>query len=123
MKIHTCALVYASDNEFISAAGAAHGYTFKHEGVQLVTSLDHTIWFHTPARADDWLLYDIYSSRLSTGRGVVFGRMYSRDGTLVATTAQEGLIRLSETELGKLHSAQQELQKETLKNLNNVSKL
>lgn len=57
------------------------------------------MWFHKPARADEWLLYDMHSPRTNNGRGVAFGRIYSRDGILIATTAQEGVIRLSELEV------------------------
>jgi acyl-CoA thioesterase len=63
-----------------------------------MTSLDHSIWFHAPARADEWLLYDIHSPRTNNGRGVAFGRIYNRDGLLIATCAQEGIVRLSALE-------------------------
>jgi acyl-CoA thioesterase-2 len=56
-------------------------------------SLDHTIWFHRPFRADEWLLYDQVSPSASGGRGLALGRLFSEDGRLVATVAQEGLIR------------------------------
>lgn len=117
MRLHACAIAYASDNEFLSTAGASHGQTFKTEGVLLVTSLDHTIWFHMLARADEWLLYDTYSPRTLDGRGLVFGKIYTRDGVLVATTAQEGLMRLSASEREKHLKLQAELQKDLLQNL------
>ena len=56
-------------------------------------SLDHTIWFHRPFRADEWWLYDQVSPSASGGRGLAFGRVFTQDGRLVATVAQEGLIR------------------------------
>ncbi len=56
-------------------------------------SLDHTIWFHRPFRADEWLLYDQASPSASGARGLGIGRVFTEDGTLVATVAQEGLIR------------------------------
>ena len=59
----------------------------------VAASLDHTVWFHKPLRADEWLLYR-QSSPVATGaRGLALGEMFSRDGTLVASVAQEGLIR------------------------------
>lgn len=117
MKFHACIIAYASDSGFINTAATANGYTFNSQGIGMMTSLDHTVWFHTPARADEWLLYDIYSPRTSGGRGVAFGRIYSRDGTLVATTAQEGIVRLSALEQEKLQKAQAELERELSHNL------
>ena len=57
-------------------------------------SLDHTIWFHRPFRADEWWLYDQVSPSASGGRGLALGRVFTQDGRLVATVAQEGLIRM-----------------------------
>jgi acyl-CoA thioesterase-2 len=56
-------------------------------------SLDHTIWFHRPFRADEWLLYDQVSPSASGARGLAIGRVFTQEGRLVATVAQEGLIR------------------------------
>jgi acyl-CoA thioesterase-2 len=56
-------------------------------------SLDHTIWFHRPFRADEWLLYDQHSPSASGARGLGIGRVFTEDGRLVASVAQEGLIR------------------------------
>ena len=56
-------------------------------------SLDHTIWFHRPFRADEWLLYDQASPSASGARGLAIGRVFTADGSLVASVAQEGLIR------------------------------
>ncbi len=58
-----------------------------------VTSLDHTVWFHEPPRVDDWLLYDQRSAWAGNGRALCRGRFWSTDGRLVATVAQEGLVR------------------------------
>ncbi len=58
-----------------------------------VASLDHAMWFHRPVRADEWLLYAMDSPSSSGGRGFTRGALYDRDGRLVASTAQEGLIR------------------------------
>ena len=58
-----------------------------------MASLDHTLWFHRPFRADEWWLYDQWSPSAHGGRGLAFGHVYTTDGTLVATAAQEGVIR------------------------------
>ena len=60
----------------------------------VMASIDHAMWFHRPLRADDWLLYSIESPSASGARGFSRGSIYSRDGRLVASTAQEGLIRV-----------------------------
>ncbi|CAO0790252.1 unnamed protein product [Mucor circinelloides] len=101
MKLHACIIAYASDSGFITTAAAANGYLINSRSLGMIASLDHSIWFHTPARADKWLLYDVHSPRTNSGRGMVFGKIYSQDGTLVATTAQEGIVRLSEREQEK----------------------
>lgn len=101
MKLHACIIAYASDSGFITTAAAANGYLISSRSIGMIASLDHTIWFHTPARADTWLLYDIHSPRTNNGRGMAFGKIYSQDGILVATTAQEGIVRLSEREQEK----------------------
>ncbi|KAI9025890.1 HotDog domain-containing protein [Phycomyces nitens] len=93
-KLHACAIAYASDSGLIVTASKTNGYIYSTMG--MVVSLDHTIWFHAPARIDEWLLHDMYSPRTSEGRGIAFGKIYTQDGTLVASTAQEGLVRLSE---------------------------
>ena len=59
-----------------------------------MASLDHTIWFHRPFRADEWWLYDQHSPAAQGGRGLAFAEVFTQDGTLVASVAQEGLIRL-----------------------------
>ncbi|KAI8876946.1 Thioesterase/thiol ester dehydrase-isomerase [Backusella circina FSU 941] len=98
LKFHACIIAYSSDSGFINTAARANGYTYNSDGIGMMSSLDHSIWFHQPSRADEWLLYDMHSPRTSGGRGVAFGRIYSRDGRLVATTAQEGVLRLSAEE-------------------------
>lgn len=119
MRLHTCVIAYASDNELISAAGAACGNMSRSENIGMMASLDHTIWFHLPTvtRADEWLLYDTYSPRSSGGRGVSFGKIFDRQGNLIATTAQEGLIRLSTPVQEKFQNADKELHKELLRKL------
>ncbi|KRC58916.1 acyl-CoA thioesterase II [Nocardioides sp. Root79] len=90
---HLATFTYASDVSLLGATLAAH----PDHGPQKVqmASLDHTIWFHRPFRADEWWLYDQWSPSASGGRGLALGRVFTQDGTLVATVAQEGLIRPS----------------------------
>ncbi|KAI9487649.1 MAG: HotDog domain-containing protein [Benjaminiella poitrasii] len=98
-RLHACVIAYASDSGFVGTAAKANGLPSK--GIGMLASLDHSMWFHAPARADSWLLYDMHSPRTNNGRAMAFGRIYSRDGTLVATTAQEGVLRLSKREQEK----------------------
>ena len=91
--LHAYLLAYASDYSFITTALLPHGVTLYTLGMQ-VASIDHVMWFHQPFRADEWLLYVIDSPSASGARGLVRGSVYTRDGTLVASTAQEGLIRM-----------------------------
>jgi acyl-CoA thioesterase-2 len=90
--IHASLLAYVSDHAFIGTALFPHGATFFSGEVQ-VASLDHVLWFHAPLRVDDWLLHVIESPFAGGGRGFVRGKVFTRDGKLVASTAQEGLIR------------------------------
>jgi len=60
----------------------------------IMASLDHAIWFHRPFRVDDWLFYECRVQSTSNGRGLAFGRIYDQQGSLVASTSQEGLIRI-----------------------------
>jgi acyl-CoA thioesterase-2 len=87
---HLAAFTYASDISLLGASLAAHD---TNPARTQMASLDHTIWFHQPFRADQWWLYDQWSPRAYGGRGLSFGRIFSQDGTLVASVAQEGLIR------------------------------
>ncbi len=90
--LHRAAFTYASDMTLLGATLVPHGVHISSPSVQ-AASLDHTIWFHRPFRADRWWLYDQVSPSASGGRGLAFGRVFTTDGTLVATVAQEGLIR------------------------------
>ncbi|KAI8354130.1 HotDog domain-containing protein [Choanephora cucurbitarum] len=94
-KLHTLAVAYASDSHFLNTGARAHGYNFNAANIGMLTSLDHTIWFHEPVKADEYLLYDMHSPQSNHGRSMVFGKIYTQDGRLVATTAQEGIVRLS----------------------------
>lgn len=90
---HQYLLAYASDFGLVGTALYPHGHTFWEADMQ-VASLDHAMWFHRPFRMDDWLLYAMESPNASGARGLNIGRIYTRDGNLVASVTQEGLIRL-----------------------------
>ena len=90
--LHAYLLAYASDHSFITTALLPHGVTWLTPGMQ-VASLDHVMWFHQPFRVDEWLLHVMDSPAAHGGRGIVRGRVFTQDGRLVASTAQEGLIR------------------------------
>lgn len=90
--LHRALLAYASDHGFLATALFPHGVTFFAGEVQ-VASLDHVMWFHAPFRVDEWLLHVMDSPVARGGRGLVRGRVFTREGKLVASTAQEGLIR------------------------------
>jgi len=90
--IHRALLAYMSDLTLLDTAFIAHGLTVFDAGLQ-VASLDHALWFHRPFRADEWLLYAQDSPNSSGARGLTRGLIYTRDGVLAASVAQEGLIR------------------------------
>ena len=90
--LHAYLLAYASDYSFVTTSLLPHGVTLHAPGMQ-VASIDHVMWFHQPFRVDDWLLYVMDSPSASGARGLVRGSIYTREGVLVASTAQEGLIR------------------------------
>jgi acyl-CoA thioesterase-2 len=89
--LHVCLLTYASDMTLLGSVVARHDVTA--DRLQMA-SLDHAMWFHRPFRADEWLLYTCYSPSASGSRGLATGRFTPQDGRLVATTVQEGLVRL-----------------------------
>jgi acyl-CoA thioesterase II len=91
-SIHQYLLAYASDFHLLGTSLQPHGVSWLTPNVQ-VASLDHAMWFHRPFRFDDWLLYDMDSPSARGSRGLAHGRWFTRDGTLVASTMQEGLIR------------------------------
>jgi acyl-CoA thioesterase-2 len=90
--LHQCVLAYASDFSLLDTALMAHGKLMFDKDVQLA-SLDHALWLHRPFRADDWLLYAQDSPSSHGARGFCRGRVFTRDGRLVASVAQEGLMR------------------------------
>jgi acyl-CoA thioesterase-2 len=91
--IHQCVLAYASDMTLLDTALVPHGRTL-FEKEFMAASLDHALWLHRPFRADDWLLYAQDTPNLHGSRGFSRGLIFKRDGTLVASVAQEGLVRL-----------------------------
>jgi len=93
--LHRCLLAYVSDFHLLETATLPHGLSF-HTGDVLLASLDHGMWFHRPFHIDDWLLYALISPSSSGARGMAFGRIFDRAGRLVASTAQEGLLRVRE---------------------------
>jgi acyl-CoA thioesterase II len=90
--IHQCVLAYASDMTLLDTALVPLGKTVFNEEV-MAASLDHALWFHRPFRADEWLLYAQDSPNLGGARGLARGSIFASDGTLVASVAQEGLLR------------------------------
>jgi acyl-CoA thioesterase II len=90
--VHHALLTYASDFSFVATAMLPHGVSWWTPGMQ-VASLDHSMWFYRPFRMDDWLLHVMESPSAAGARGLSRGRFFTRDGRLVAVTAQEGLIR------------------------------
>lgn len=95
-SLHQCVLAYASDLTLLDTALIAHGKLLFDEDVQLA-SLDHALWLHRPFRADEWLLYVQDSPSGSGARGFCRGSFFTRDGRLVASAAQEGLVRKRQT--------------------------
>ncbi|GAA5315347.1 MAG: acyl-CoA thioesterase II [Candidatus Pelagadaptatus aseana] len=91
--IHQTLLAYASDFRLMGTSLLPHGVNFYTTNMQ-AASLDHALWIHRDFKADEWIYYDISGPNAQGGRGLNFGRFFSHDGTLIASTAQEGLIRL-----------------------------
>jgi acyl-CoA thioesterase-2 len=91
-SLHQCVLAYASDFTLLDTALSAHG-RFVFDPRLMLASLDHALWFHRKLRADDWLLYAQDSPISGAGRAFCRGMLFTREGELVASTAQEGLLR------------------------------
>ena len=91
--LHRAALAYISDNTIQESVMRAHAIAWTRAGIK-IASLDSALWWHRPARVDEWLLYVQESPSASSGRGLATGRIYTRDGLLVATCAQEIVIRV-----------------------------
>ncbi|MFO1150201.1 MAG: acyl-CoA thioesterase II [Alsobacter sp.] len=94
--IHQCVLAYASDMTLLDSTLIAHGRSVFEPSIQ-AASLDHALWFHRPFRADEWLLYAQDSPSSGGARGFARGSIFSRAGDLIASVAQEGLVRLRDT--------------------------
>ncbi len=92
LETHQCVLAYASDLSLLDTATLPHGASFL-DGKLLSASLDHAMWFHRPFRADAWLLYAQDSPAAAGARGFNRGSIFTQDGRLVASVAQEGLLR------------------------------
>jgi acyl-CoA thioesterase II len=92
-NLHRAALAYASDYSILEPVMRAHGIPWSAPGLK-VASLDHAMWWHRFGRADEWMLYAQESPNATGGRGLSLGRIYSRDGMLLASVAQEGMVRV-----------------------------
>lgn len=90
--LHAAVLAYISDFTLLESVVRAHGSSWAHPGLR-VASIDHALWLHRPLHADDWLLYVQSSPSAQGARGLGLGRIYQRDGVLVASVAQEGMLR------------------------------
>ncbi|WP_337245116.1 acyl-CoA thioesterase II [Luteimonas sp. gir] len=92
-SLHRALLAYASDFHLLGTATFPHGISYYQPNVQMA-SLDHALWFHRPFRVDDWLLYSLDSPSAQDARGLARGQIFDRTGRLVASSAQEGMIRV-----------------------------
>ncbi len=91
--LHRRLLAYVSDFYLLDTAALPHGVSF-FSSKAIMASIDHAMWFHRPLRVDEWLLYALDSPSASGARGFGRGSLFARDGRLVASTAQEGLVRI-----------------------------
>jgi acyl-CoA thioesterase-2 len=95
--LHQNLLTYVSDYELLGTATLPHGLSFTRDSV-IMASLDHALWFHREVKMDEWLLYVMDSPSSSGARGLSRGQMFTQDGRLVASTAQEGLMRVVDSD-------------------------
>ena len=91
--LHQNLMAYVSDFELLATSTLPHALPFT-RGTVILASLDHALWFHRAFRMDEWLLYSMESTNASGARGYALGKFFRQDGTLVASTTQEGLIRV-----------------------------
>jgi acyl-CoA thioesterase-2 len=98
--LHRNLLAYASDYELLVAATIPHQLPFEQGGV-IMASLDHALWFHREVRIDEWLLYSIDSPNASGARGFARGQFFNEAGDFIASTAQEGLMRVVDDPRGE----------------------
>jgi len=94
--VHAAVLAYASDFSLLEPVLRRHRLSWSVPGMK-VASLDHAMWWHRPARADEWLLYVQRSPSASGARGLAFGEIFTREGALACSVAQEGMVRLSQS--------------------------
>ena len=92
-NLHRAALAYASDYSLLEPILRRHGLPWITPGLK-IASLDHAMWWHRFGRVDEWMLYVQESPNAGGGRGLSLGRIYSRDGVLLASVAQEGMVRV-----------------------------
>jgi acyl-CoA thioesterase-2 len=92
-SLHQRLLAYVSDYGLIATSTLPHGIAYMHDNV-IMASLDHALWFHHPCRVDEWLLFSYDSPSASGARGLSRAQVFTQEGLLVASVAQEGLIRL-----------------------------
>lgn len=100
LALHQNLLAYASDYELLGVSTLPHDLPFG-KGAVIMASLDHALWFHRPVQIDEWLLYSMDSPNSSGARGFARGQFFNRDGELLASTAQEGLVRVVTGTAGK----------------------
>lgn len=94
LKFHQCVAAYASDHVFLTTALLPHGLHSFNPQLKQMATLSHSMYFHAPFRADEYMLFEMECPRMAGGRGLVTGRLFSRDGTLVCSCVQEGVIRV-----------------------------
>ncbi len=107
--LHQNLLAYVSDYELLGTSTLPHGLPFAQGNVQMA-SLDHALWFHRRCRVDEWLLYSMDSPNAAGARGFARGQVFTRDGRLVASTTQEGLVRVVDGERRSSHPSDPRLQ-------------
>ena len=110
ISLHQNLLAYVSDYELLGTSTLPHGLPFGQGRVQMA-SLDHALWFHRDVRLDEWLLYSLNSPNSSGARGFARGQFFTEDGCLVASAAQEGLVRLVSKDRTKSQSSRPKLQR------------
>jgi acyl-CoA thioesterase II len=94
--LHQAILAYATDYQLLGTSTRPLGVSSasRPERVKMIISLDHSIWFHAPIRTDEWFLYDMVVDYVGSNRAFTRGRIYTRDGILAASVAQEGILRI-----------------------------
>ena len=101
--LHQNLLTYISDYELLGVATLPHGLSFTRDSF-IMASLDHALWFHREFRVDEWLLYSLDSPAASGARGLARGQFFTENGDLIASTAQEGLMRVVDPQRKKPRS-------------------